>query len=234
MLSIAFIILTIALLLAPNASADTINGCVNQKNGKLRIVGVAGQCRSSETLISWETEGGTTGPQGPQGPEGPAGSAGAAGAPGPQGSQGPRGFVGSQGPQGPQGPPGDPGAASATFELVGFTAATFNGDEGVLGFTLACQAEFTGSRMCDSLEVMHTVNVPTLSGEAWVRPVPLGGPSNKDISGASNTSSGEALTCLGWSRADNFAGLTADANGSFVSSSCTNFHSVACCAPVAP
>ena len=37
------------------------------------------------------------------------------------------------------------------FQLVGFTSATFDGSQGVLGFTLACQAEFPGSRMCTSV-----------------------------------------------------------------------------------
>ena len=36
-----------------------------------------------------------------------------------------------------------------THELMGFTSATFTGDQGVLSFTLACQAEFgSETRMC--------------------------------------------------------------------------------------
>ena len=67
-------------------------------------------------------------------------------------------------------------ASRTTHELVGFTTATFTCDQGVLGFTLACRAQFgSDTRMCNSVEVMRTVNVPSgLSGRAWVRPVPIG------------------------------------------------------------
>ena len=58
------IILIIAFLITPLiARADTINGCVKQKNGKLRIVGDPGQCTDKEAVVSWNTEG----PEGPQG-----------------------------------------------------------------------------------------------------------------------------------------------------------------------
>ncbi len=54
---------------AGTAVADTILSCVNQRNGKLRIVGTAGQCTSKETPLSWNSEGpaGTDGAQGPPG-----------------------------------------------------------------------------------------------------------------------------------------------------------------------
>ncbi len=54
-----------------------------------------------------------------------------------------------------------PEASAPRFQLVGFTSTTFTGGEGVLGFTLACQVEFVGSRMCTSGEVMNTINVPS-------------------------------------------------------------------------
>ena len=66
-------LLAMAFLAAPlHASGDTIDGCVKQTNGKLRIVGTPGQCTSKETPISWESEGppGLQGPEGPQGPPG--------------------------------------------------------------------------------------------------------------------------------------------------------------------
>jgi hypothetical protein len=49
----------------------------------------------------------------------------------------------------------------ARFQLVGFTSATYTGDSGVLGLTLACQDEFPASRMCNSVEVMETTTIPT-------------------------------------------------------------------------
>ncbi len=49
---------------------------------------------------------------------------------------------------------------------MGFTTATFQGGEGILGFTKACQAEFPETRMCTSVEVMQTVGVPALPSQA--------------------------------------------------------------------
>ncbi len=56
------------LLAASSAEAQTINACVKQTSGRVRIVGVPGQCNFTETAISWNI----TGPQGPQGPAGQA------------------------------------------------------------------------------------------------------------------------------------------------------------------
>ena len=122
------------------------------------------------------------------------------------------------------------------FQLVGFTSDTFTGDTGVLGFTLACQQVFDGSRMCMSTEVMETVTVPaSLTGAAWVRPMFVSffgaGTQNlaKDASG--RTSLNGRLSCVGWED-ENAAGLRVDSHGAFSTSNCTNAHSVACCAPV--
>ena len=75
------------------------------------------------------------------------------------------------------------------FQLVGFATATRLGDAGVLVFTLACQEEFLGSRMCSSIEVLETVDVPSLAGSfAWVRPtlMPGGGTSNTHNDASTN------------------------------------------------
>lgn len=60
--------------------------------------------------------------------------------------------------------PGPTGGACAPFQLVRFTRATFTGGEGVINFTRWCQAEFPGSRMCSSVEVMETTDVPFATG----------------------------------------------------------------------
>lgn len=59
--------------------------------------------------------------------------------------------------------------------LVGFTNATFTGDAGYLNYNRACAAEFSRARMCDTEEIVKTVNPPTFfsppGGDlAWVRP----------------------------------------------------------------
>jgi hypothetical protein len=57
------------------SNADVINACKNDRSGILRIVDDVDDCRSSETPLSWNTEGpqGEQGPTGPQGPPGPPG-----------------------------------------------------------------------------------------------------------------------------------------------------------------
>jgi hypothetical protein len=125
------------------------------------------------------------------------------------------------------------------IELVGFTTSTFTGGEGVLGFTLACQTDFPGSRMCTSVEVMRTTNVPaSLSGNAWVRPsfegfVWLGSPGIPVASDSSGTEPGETeyLTCSGWIASDAYSGLVVTANGGFDILACDQARAVACCAP---
>jgi hypothetical protein len=63
-------------MLASNASAQTIYGCVRNNTGALRIVGESVQCAyRSETPISWNQ-------QGPQGPQGEPGEPGVPGTPG--------------------------------------------------------------------------------------------------------------------------------------------------------
>ena len=53
-----------------------------------------------------------------------------------------------------------PPMPASRFQLVGFTSAMFTGGQGILGFALACQEEFAGSRMCSTIEVVETVDVP--------------------------------------------------------------------------
>ena len=111
-----------------DGSPSVIKACANRSNGKLRLAGPAGSCKSHERAISWNVQGpagppgpagapgpagpaGATGPAGPGGPTGPAGPAGPAGAKGPTG---PAGANGQPGPAGPQGPAGAAGAKGAT------------------------------------------------------------------------------------------------------------------------
>ncbi len=115
------------------------------------------------------------------------------------------------------------------FVLVGFTSTTHLGDTGVLGFTQACQAEFSNSRMCTSVEVMETVNVPAgLGGTAWVQPVVLGASGTSvgtDVSGI------RGETCGGWSSNNTIgAGLTVSGSGQFGIGGCGTQKPVACCA----
>lgn len=145
---------------------------------------------------------------------------------------------GPQGDPGPQGVQGPAGGDAASFELVGFTSATFAGDQGVFGFTAACQLEFANSRMCTSVEAMNTVNLPQgLAGEAWIRPVfvPISqGTSNIRTTDASGVFAREPnhFACGGWSFPSE-RGLRVDAHGRFQVISCGVTIAVACCRNVA-
>ncbi len=133
-------------------------------------------------------------------------------------------------------------AASAPprFQLVGFTAATFTGDVGLFGLTLGCQEEFAKSRLCVSEEVMETVTVPALTGDAWVRPSFQPHNSNdlaKALLDASGLDAGvrgdfSSLTCFGWAETGRFKGLVVTASGGFHVLSCGDRRGVACCALV--
>jgi hypothetical protein len=120
---------------------DVMYACIQKKNGQMRIVGDAGDCRVSEIAVIWNV----IGPQGPQGV--PTGATGSQGPIGPVGAQGPQGLKGDKGATGPQGPIGLTGATGATGAMgpagpegpqgpKGDTGATGpQGLQGPIGFT---------------------------------------------------------------------------------------------------
>jgi len=125
----------------------------------------------------------------------------------------------------------------ARFQLVGTTSATFEGDRGVLRFTLACQGQFgAGSRMCESREVLETTDVPTGLSESWVRPTFAGfaGANNFLLLDASGiTEEPVTMSCDGWrSNESSRRGLTVSPFGQFESRLCNSPVGVACCALV--
>jgi len=121
-------------------------------------------------------------------------------------------------------------AASAPwrFQLVGFTTATFLGTEGSLGFTRACDAEFPSSRWCTSAEVLDSVSLPALSGEAWVRGVFIGANAYEPVEVTGLLENAGWLTCNYWSNPAS-TGFTVSAAGKFDRMPCSVPRSVACC-----
>ena len=118
------------------------------------------------------------------------------------------------------------GAQEKRFQLVGFTEATFDGEEGVLNYTLACQAEFSASRFCSVGEVAATVVVPALPP----------GPALPNFSGPlawinSKPEWPELVTdCSNWVGGLGATGLIVDNTGGIAVSGCTQFRRVSCCA----
>ena len=109
---------------------------------------------------------------------------------------------------------------AARFQLVGFTAATFTGDQGVFSYTAQCESEFgLSSRMCLLIEAWTTTSVPPLDGgafgAAWVN-------TTRDIPGTN-------LNCGGWGAGGEGTALNED--GSIRSIGCDAPLGIACCAP---
>ena len=131
-------------------------------------------------------------------------------------------------------------------QFVGFTTATFNGGQGVVTYTNACQQDYPGSWMCSSKEFLESKAYPSVTGDGWIKPtfVPpvslaLGNGTTvvpnyfivQDMSGyISSANSPRGLSCGGWGEASGIDfGLVVDALGKFVRHFCNTTHSVACC-----
>jgi type VI secretion system secreted protein Hcp len=84
------------------AATQTLNACVD-RDGQLRLVAIAGDCKKAETALSWNTVG-------PAGPAGADGKPGAAGRDGLTGPQGPAGTSGSN--------PPDPDSVAGTAAIT--------------------------------------------------------------------------------------------------------------------
>ncbi len=129
--------------------------------------------------------------------------------------------------------------SATTHELAGFSTSTFDGGQGVFTYTLACQSDFgSTARMCDSVEVLRTTNVPSgLTGDAWVRPhfspFSINGTSEVRMALDASGKRGdpEQLSCDGWQPGGS-SGLKVDATGRFALHSCGNTLAVACCVPI--
>jgi hypothetical protein len=127
------------------------------------------------------------------------------------------------------------GSAGAAHQLVGFSKAQHPGDVRLFGLTRACQAEFPGSRLCSSVEVMETTAIPDgLEGNAWVRPsfVSAIDRSVLDASGLVLLG-GPPSNCDQW-KGTVSTGIIVDSDGNFSSgrvARCSESRSVACCAP---
>lgn len=127
-----------------------------------------------------------------------------------------------------QSPP-PPAPPVPPFKFVGFTTATVgsagNFQAGILEWTRACAAEFTGARACKSDEVIFSAVAPQITNPdelAWVIPVFIA--ANTDVSGFQNFGNCAVL-------ANGGSGLVVDGHGRYNNATCTDAHRVACCAP---
>ena len=127
-------------------------------------------------------------------------------------------------------------------QFVGFTTEAFDGGQGVVTYTNACNSTFPGSHMCTSEEFLNTINFPAgiSSSKGWIRPVfqPLvWSRTSSDLLIALDASGIKSdpqdLTCKGWGGNLGGTGLRVTGKGIFHTGNCitTSPSPVACCAP---
>ncbi len=135
------------------------------------------------------------------------------------------------------------------FRAVGISSAEVKGNEGVLELNTACSAEFPGSRMCTTVEIMHSDGQLPRRSIAWVNPVPetpqvvvmpdgtLKTILSEKVLGTVAHVNGNfvgSISCRGFSNhgtATTGIGITDD--GAFVRSlDCNVARPVSCCGPV--
>ena len=129
-------------------------------------------------------------------------------------------------------PPVDPvpvlTASPIEFQLIGFSAKAVDGNHGVLNMTRACHGSFPGSRMCTVEEIDRTVNVPDPPhlGHAWIQigSTPQRGRIDDCAGWRSNSAKDKAVTIE--------LGSESGCYGGYVTRSCNELLSVACCAPI--
>ncbi|MGH9604583.1 MAG: tail fiber protein [Terracidiphilus sp.] len=159
--SLKILALTVPLLLTGTVAlagptTATIDSCVNNTTGAVRIVAPGTACPAGQHFVTWAAVGpagstGATGPQGPMGLIGPAGPTGQTGAVGATGAAGAKGATGAQGPLGPTGPAGAAGPTGAMGNLGpqgnigprGATGAT--GPSGTVGIFGSNSVSFSNS-----------------------------------------------------------------------------------------
>jgi len=118
-------------------------------------------------------------------------------------------------------------------QFVGFSTDTFDGSQGVITYTRACQQDFPDSRMCTTEEFLNTTDYPEVesSGFGWIRPVVAAAyvatASNiVDVSGFS--ADVLASSCNGW-RTTSAHGLYIDGKGRISNETCEAIMPVSCC-----
>lgn len=116
------------------ASSDSnqISGCVNKKNGVLRV---SEKCTTIERAITWNKVG-PQGMQGIPGSQGIQGEQGAKGDVGPQGPKGDMGIAGPPGPIGPMGPQGPAGSNTTTTLVQNVSQKAYDGSNNLIGVVL--------------------------------------------------------------------------------------------------
>jgi hypothetical protein len=115
------------------------------------------------------------------------------------------------------------------FQLVGFTSDVFTGDlGGPFGATEKCQAEFVGSRMCNSYEAQTTDFPPAVRpAAAWINTI-----AGDSAGGTVGVVGGIGYYCRQWTSTDLPAVALKSGGNIEGGSPCSAEHPIACCALV--
>ena len=122
-------------------------------------------------------------------------------------------------------------AGSTRVVFQGFSASAEPGNQGLRPLQAACDASFSGAKVCNSEEYANsTYNAAAanLSGSAWLLASTLSASNSKirdSITGDAYASG--KLSCNGYS--GDSLGLTVSAEGALGTDSCGNSNPVACC-----
>ncbi|MBT4832894.1 MAG: hypothetical protein HON72_05880 [Porticoccaceae bacterium] len=113
----------------------------------------------------------------------------------------------------------------------GFSDTQVPANKGVRQLQAACDATYSGSKICTSTEYANSIfnnSAANLAGDAWLLADTQSASEQKvrdSVSGRTRGSGG--LSCAGYSR--NKHGLVVSGNGEINTDQCGNFNAVACC-----
>ncbi|GAA5186010.1 hypothetical protein [Ferrimonas gelatinilytica] len=118
-------------------------------------------------------------------------------------------------------------------QFIGVSSSMVAGNIGVLEMTKQCQIDYPASRVCNTLEIVRTVEIPEVpEGYYWVKPVMSGAGTGLSSTsslatfdlGSGITSANQGLSC------DNGnSGIRVSQTGRFLTANCTTEFAIACC-----
>ena len=117
----------------------------------------------------------------------------------------------------------------------GFSSGTVDGGDGVFAMVQACSASFSGSKICNSEELVNSVynsSASNLSGLAWLLPrLSTSDEQATELnSGRENNDPWQTFSCRGWGNdSSSYTGTVVSYVGELTIRTCNNSLSVACC-----
>ncbi|MCT2532087.1 hypothetical protein N2488_02715 [SAR92 clade bacterium H231] len=122
-------------------------------------------------------------------------------------------------------------AGSTRVVFQGFSANSEAGDQGLRPLQAACDATFSGAKVCSSEEFANSrynAAAANLSGSAWLLASTLSASNSKIRDSVTGQAYGSGkLSCNGYNGGSQ--GLVVSAEGAMGTDSCANSNPVACC-----